>query len=197
MVKSYRNLKVGQYIELQSIDKDLQRIDRIVLTASIVTGKPVDHFDNMNMDEIPTFPFLESGKMPFKVKKTLFLNGKIYRANIKVKDFPPSVWGAIMHYRTDTIENLHNILAWIYKPVFTSWKKYDTEKAAHDFYNHANMADVYGCFFLFFRLSRKWKATMEFSINQSREILMAHLKEMEADSSLLTNITDGTIHSNG
>jgi len=195
MVKSYKNLKVGQYIQIQSIKQDLPGLEKKILKACIILGKDIDYYENTDFDKIPTFPFLDELKMPHKVKKRLFINGTIYVARTKVKEFTPKTWGSIMHYRTDTIKNIHHILAWIYKPVFTKEKDHDVEKTAQVFYDHANLADVYGCFFLFSKVLRKWKAIMEFSIQQSATILTEHLRELESER--LINTTDGTILSNG
>ena len=189
---SYRQITVEQLIKLGKIDKGLSKIERDVAILSILTGQPEEYFDSLSWDELTKLVreirFLDENKLPAKIKKVIWLNKTRYVAHTHPGSYSTDVYLSIKLYQKDTLNNIHKILAWMYKPSFA---KHDPEKSANDFLK-ASVADVYGAFFLLSQVLLNWKAITEYSIMESSEILTNHMKEVR--ETLLQSTGDGMTH---
>lgn len=189
MVSSYRKLKIKDYIALQSISKELDTLDRDVERLVILTGKTRDYFEGLSFNKLQGYitkiQWLDRG-MPKKVHPIIWVNGRRYKAKTHASEYSTKSYLAFKAYGKDPNANLHNILAWIYRP---TWGKFNTDKAAKDFLDHCKIGQVYGCFFLFSRILQKQKVILEFSAHQAMTILKDHLQELTRFSNTMAGIT--------
>lgn len=164
-------------------------LDSDYLKMSIVWDKPTNFFDKINFAKLNTCRIMVnqiiSEAPSVKLKPVLWLNGTRYKAIMKPEAFDTSTYLALQLYRKDPINNLHHILAWLYRPTLA---KHDADKAAKDFLN-ARMHHVNGTFFLFSLLCEKWKTDSNAYKMTQIQNLTAHLKEVARKMS--PNFMDG------
>lgn len=187
MVRSYRKLKVGDYIKIQAIPKDLSKRERAAEIMAIVTGKPVEYFESLthkSFDKMASrLLFLDSDLPSKRVKKVIWLGMERYRLVDKLEESSTEMWASIMHYRTKgTAQNMAHILAWMYRPTFG---KFDPEKAEKLFRERANISEVYGAFFLFSRIMRRWKIGLDLLQETSQAAMMTLMNHLTKDLGLL------------
>lgn len=195
---SYKSLTIGQFIQIENLPKEMPDFGREINILSIVYGKPADYFEALPFEELKAWAakisYLKTAAVINKPKRVLWLKGQRYVARLNPKDFSVKIDLAIRHYRDlGTIDNLHNILAWIYYPTFS---KHNPDKAAALFKDHLSISEVYGTFFLFSLKYKAWKLITECSQITSAELLTRHLKEITEAMTPSRSITAGTTHSN-
>jgi hypothetical protein len=158
---------------IKNISEEMPQLEKDCLRLSIVCKKPVEYFESMEFRDLnrhrAALKFLD--KLPTRSGRAIWIGFKRYRPLLKPEVHSTEIWLSLVHYRDrGVIQNLHNILAWIYKPMFGKAKEED--------FKRARMADVYGTFFLFCQLHSKWKAALKYSEAESLRILMEHLTEV-------------------
>jgi hypothetical protein len=159
---------------IQNISADMPQPEKDCLRLSFVCNKPVEYFEAMEFRDLNrhrvALKFLD--KVPTRSGRAVWIGFMRYRPMLKPEEHSTETWLSLVHYRDrGVIQNLHNILAWLYKPMFGQT---DPEK-----FKAARMADVYGTFFLFCQRHRKWKTALKYSEAQSLMILTEHLREVE------------------
>lgn len=185
MRRSYKNITVSQFQKISAINPDEPDEVKQCLKLEILSGKPYEYFDLAPFKVLEVWLYrlkvLESTSIPKRVNKTIIVNGHLYRLRSECKDFSKGLYLSIKAYDGKYIENLHKVLAAIYKPVF--WR--DKTKQQCDF-KEATLGQVYGAFFLFSRKLLTAKMHIEYSMQESIKVINQRVKEMEIQSQVLT-----------
>lgn len=189
----FNKVTVKQFIELAKVDKDLPFYDRICRRLSILTGKPEEHFEAMEFDKLnalaASISFLDVAPV-VKVKPVLWLRGTRYVLKDKPAEYNTSAYLAFKTYEKTKEQNIHHLLAWMYRPTFS---KHNPEKAAADFL-HAKITDVQGAFFLFTRKLQESRLHIQYSVLEAEQTLKDHLPELQVFMANYTNSSAGIIH---
>lgn len=186
-------ITVKQYQDIQNIDASLDKMDQDITKLSIVYNKPPDYFELLKFkvkgwrkwftSDLSTYinllPIMT--RLSEKPRRVVWINGTRYKLIDKFENennaMLTDTWLALVHYRESKaglIPNLHNILAWIYRPTFA---KHNPEHAAKDF-RGAKMHKVYGGFFLFLRQYRHWKVKSDAYNLSMIENLEKHMRKV-------------------
>ncbi len=135
---SIKDLTVQQYMDCLDIYQtpDMDLLDREILILSKLSGKPEDYFTSMDIGELKKLfrkvPVLTLVNLKdVRHNKYLFINGWLYKAVIKPKDINVALYRDLKTYIEKGIdENLHKILACIYRPVLIKYTGKVHEKTA-------------------------------------------------------------------
>lgn len=169
-------MTVKQYQQLNKIPPTLTGIDLIYRKLSIMTGKSESYLERVPFKKINKLKekLAEFENVPLKKRKTIWLNGMPFRLKDKPTDYDTNTYLSLKAFDKDRIEHMHQILAWIYKPLF----KISPEKT-YEWFLKADMATIQAAFFLFSRKSQKLKVHLECSIATSQKILTSHMKDLQ------------------
>ena len=169
--KSYNDITISQFQECYFILGQNPEIEQWITVLSLLSGVPEDFYYNLPTQKLKRkiyrLQFLLNPELNTKVKKYIYLNGRIYKAIYKASDLTTAQGIDIKEFQKPEedqsiqdriVENADKLLATIYLPI--TWKgfKYDSskhERSANDF-KKAKMGQVYGTLFFTLSCSRTW-----------------------------------------
>lgn len=207
--KSFNQVTVSQYQRVVPIYKKIEKeTDSLIIASdwariiSILSDVTPAEVENLPLSQltsiIKSLDWLVQGKMPFRKRKYLFVNGRIHRATFKAKGFNTAQYVEIKTFlgRGDMLSEMHNILATIYSPLTKKGFRHNglnhSERA--EAFKQISVAKVFPTVFFYSKAYRRLiKNITEYGIKLQREkmkeadqLLMSTLREA------LENIGDGT-----
>jgi hypothetical protein len=158
-VETFQKLYAVSLMDTDEVEKSAQYVQ-------ILTGKTDEQVNRMNVRSFnkmckginKSFELVGSNLQNGKPKNFVWANGRLYKLNYDIK--LPGKYVATATFATDTIGNLHLLMATIAEPVRLTWKglkvgKREHHEIAHDMLKldmgHAYQAAVF--FYLVFRES--------------------------------------------
>lgn len=191
--KSYNDLTIAQFQECYFILGKDPGTDEWIRVLSILSGKPEDYFLELPKsklkDWIKKLQFLLTPELNTKVKRYLYINGRIYKAilnaneintaqGIDLKTFQKPAEG--QSNEDAVIENAHMLLACIYIPMVRFRFRYDGKyhsRTVEDL-KKVKVGDVFGTLFFYSILSGELtKATEDFG-REALKTVEDHMKEV-------------------
>lgn len=142
------NLTVKQFQHISKISKSSKdELDKQIEIVSYLSGKSEDEVLKLPLDKIKQV-FSECGfaAPSTGLHKYIFVNGILYKGCLDITSLDAGQYIDLKNFAKQGInENLHNLLACVYKPVFG---KYNHSKIANDMLK-AKLNKVYGLVFFY------------------------------------------------
>lgn len=192
---NYKDIKLEQLAGVHKILKSKDdHVDKCIRLLSYLTNKSRRYYESLPLWKLQhhfkqiSFLFQPNPKLP--VKKVIWLNGYPYKALLDVSKFSSSRYLSLKHYVSNgqTEQNLHKIIALMYKPLFKSDKLDEEGNYKDDSMNEINRRaelikskscyDVYGAVFFYSKVSTILSARMQTYLEQAMEKINHHMKEL-------------------
>lgn len=224
--KSFNQVTVSQYQRVVPIYKKIEKeTDSLIIASdwariiSILSDVTPAEVENLPLSQltsiIKSLDWLVQGKMPFRKRKYLFINGTLHVAKRKGGQFSKNQYKQLLKVKTEAfeldtaqyvevetfkgrgvLENLHNIAATIYSPLTIKGFRHDGidhSKRAEAFLQMSAAKVLPAVFFYSKAYKNLIRRIQEYGIKLQREkmkeadqLLMSTLREA------LENIGDGT-----
>lgn len=180
----YKDLTIKQYQAINQIVKsDLDELDKEVAIAALITGKTEDEILNLPIPEVKKIfsqTRLRETEMSLKPKKYVFINGTLY---VGLTDLDKLTTGNYVDLKNfgskDFVSNLHNLLAILYKPLFSGeidGKKHS--KIASDMLD-AKLGQVAGLVFFYSNVLESLNPTIQMSLAIAAQDIQEVMEEMK------------------
>jgi hypothetical protein len=190
---NWNKISVKQYQKIHHIliDNESNRLDKLTLIISILTGKSEAEIDSMPLNKIHKYNYIFEDKIPIgKPIKRIKVNGRHYRFEYNIQKLPAARYIESKHFvQKGYIENLHTIMASCVIPQKKIlWFYFDKKYNAADHSKYADdMLDapfpfVYNASVFFCKVFKAWidyilfylEKEMSHKMNKDK---MIHLKD--------------------
>lgn len=184
MRKIYEELKLNQAIELNSINKDLDRLEYAANRLAIVFKVPVVEIYKRDVSDIYALDNelnkLENLPIAAKLKDKIKIGGKWFKVDYNVSKLTAGQFIDIQHFAsTDPANNVHKILASIVRPIGGWWgfgkvEEYNGdnhEQISNHLLEHMTILQAYPITLFFCQiLNNSLPDTQTYSLNQLKEL---------------------------
>jgi hypothetical protein len=184
MRKIYEELNLSQAIELNSINKDLDRLEYAANRLAIVFKVPVVEIYKREVEDIfaldNKLSQLESLPIAAKLKDKIKIGGKWFKVDYNVSKLTAGQFIDIQHFAsTDPAKNVHKILASVIRPIGGWWglgkvQEYNGdnhEEISNHLLEHMTILQAYPITLFFCQiLNNSLKDIQTYSLNQLREL---------------------------
>lgn len=204
-IKKFQELHSITTMEMDEFDKSVKLVECLTdKTPAQVEAMPLKEFEKLCNDLNKLFDIKVEQLQNSKPKAMILANGKPYHLNFNIMQ-PPFNAGRYVEvatFATDTIGNLHNILASMVTPLKWSWRKMRYVKLPYDATQHEQYANdmLHADFEHAYHASVFFYLVFTTSIRNSKDYLVAEMiaagvKQEEAAESIetLLKVLDGCI----
>lgn len=204
-IKKFQELHSITTMEMDEFDKSVKLVECLTdKTPAQVEAMPLKEFEKLCNDLNKLFDIKVEQLQNSKPKAMIVANGKPYHLNFNIMQ-PPFNAGRYVEVATfasDTIGNLHNILASMVTPLKWSWRKMRYVKLPYDATQHEQYANdmLHADFEHAYHASVFFYLVFTSSIRNSKDYLVAEMiaagvKQEEAAESIetLLKVLDGCI----
>lgn len=174
---SWNEVTIGQYMDIAGIDKDSE--DKSILVASVLIDKDPEEIRKYDIQSYTRIiEALEwTNKIPDEVYKPIIeIDGDQYAFVNRLTDLTLGEWVDLEHYLQDYNNNIHKILAVLYRPLVTAFndmdrivEEYDpltVDRRANLFMDKMSTSDVYGALVFFSIIAKECIVTIQDYLTQ-------------------------------
>ena len=143
-IKKFQELHSITTMEMDEFDKSVKLVECLTdKTPSQVEAMPLKEFEKLCNDLNKLFDIKVEQLQNSKPKALIVANGKPYHLNFNIMQAPFNAgrYVEVATFATDTIGNLHNILASMVTPLKWSWRKMRYVKLPYDATQHEQYAN--------------------------------------------------------
>jgi predicted nucleotide-binding protein (sugar kinase/HSP70/actin superfamily) len=204
-IKKFQELQAISTLEMPEFDKAQKLVECLTdKTTDEVEAMPLYKFDKLCKELKELFDINVEKLQNTKPKALIVANGKPYHLNFNIMQHPFNAgrYVEIATFATDTIGNMHNILASMATPLKWSWRKMRYVKMQYDATKHEQYANdmLHADFEHAYHSSVFFYLVFIHSIKSSKdylvaEMMMAGVNQQEAVESIetLLKVLDGCI----
>lgn len=200
---SYNKLTVRQFLGCVEIcKKGLKDYDENIELVAYLLNKPVEEIESMTYEQTIKLTNrasrLKASKPSTRVRKYLFVKGRIYKAVTDVKHFSAQ---RFLHYETNP--ELHKRASALYIPIFSklTFNGSYKDSAVHQWdalaeaFLDLKVSQISGVVFFYLRKWKRLSPIMEAYMKLSQMTISRRMSEIlapEANGRTSQSITDGT-----
>ena len=204
-IKKFQELQAISTLDMPEFDKAQKLVECLTdKTTDEVEAMPLYKFDKLCKELKELFDINVEKLQNSKPKALIVANGKPYHLNFNIMQHPFNAgrYVEIATFATDTIGNMHNILASMATPLKWSWRKMRYVKMQYDATKHEQYANdmLHADFEHAYHSSVFFYLVFTHSIRSSKdylvaEMMMAGVNQQEAVESIetLLKVLDGCI----
>jgi predicted nucleotide-binding protein (sugar kinase/HSP70/actin superfamily) len=204
-IKKFQELQAISTLDMPEFDKAQKLVECLTdKTTDEVEAMPLYKFDKLCKELKELFDINVEKLQNSKPKALIVANGKPYHLNFNIMQHPFNAgrYVEIATFATDTIGNMHNILASMATPLKWSWRKMRYVKMQYDATKHEQYANdmLHADFEHAYHSSVFFYLVFIHSIKSSKdylvaEMMMAGVNQQEAVESIetLLKVLDGCI----
>jgi len=176
----YNNLTISQYQHLNKIAKSgLNELDTQIAIASYLTGKSKQNIENLPLPKLKALlkdiSFINSPVVSGNPKKYIFVKGTLFKGVTSIDDLTAGQYIDLKNFAGEGfVENLHNMVAVLYKPVFVDMNH--TDKA--ELLKSAKLKHIYNLLFFCSAVLEKLNPTIQMSLELSVRDIQKTMNEI-------------------
>lgn len=179
-IKKFQELQAITTMEMSEFDKAQKLVECLTdKTTEQVEAMPLHKFDKLCKELKQLFDINVEKLQNSKPKALIVANGKPYHLNFNIMQHPFNAgrYVEIATFATDTIGNMHNILASMATPLKWSWRKMKYVKLEFDATKHEEYANdmLYADFEHAYHASVFFYLVFMHSIKSSKDYLIAEM----------------------
>lgn len=180
----FNKITVRQYQVLnQILESDADLLDKQINAIAYFMGKSSVWVESLPLDIFKYYSsqltFVKNPNINTKLKKYVFIKGRLFKAETEFEKLLSGQYIDLKELSKDgnSINNLHKLLACIYKPVFFKYN----HKECSDLMLDAKLGDVYGLLFFCSLELERLSPYIQMCLEESATLIEREMKEIAAE----------------